>query len=169
MLIVIKLISGRTFAKEGFGAGDVLGCLIDLPHVINNMKWNEMVKYQHRPFLPKTYKDQPLIKFKSFHYFEEKDEVSKAIKELLPLEGSKIVFYKNGQKIGTAFENIYNGVYYPGAGLYKNISITFNFGPDFDYPPTDSEYGSRYRGMNESVFENQIEQTLSDIIYFIEN
>lgn len=147
----------------------MLGCLIDLPHVMNEKKWTEVINYEYRSFLPKTYKDQPLIKFKSFHYFEEKDEVQKTIKELIPLQGSKIVFYKNGKKLGTAFENIYNGVYYPAAGLYKNISITFNFGPDFECAPTDSEYGSRFRGMNEAIFENQIEQTVADLLYLVEN
>lgn len=93
----------------------------------------------------------------------------KAAKELKPLAGSKIVFYKNGNKIGTAFEDIYNGVYYPAAGLYKNISITFNFGPNFAHPPTDSEYGSRYRGMHEAVFESQIEQSLADMLFLVEN
>ncbi len=157
MLITILLLffTGKHFADEGFGVGDVLGCLIDLP--------------RERPFLQKAYKKLPIFKFKSYLYFEEKDDVQKAIKELKPLQDAKIVYYKNGTKIGTAFENIYNGVYYPAAGLFKNISITFNFGPHFDYPPTDTEFGSRYRGMNEAAFDNQIEQTIADMVYLVDN
>lgn len=148
---------GKHFSDVGFGTGDVLGCLIKLPEPAKNAK------------LPNTCKDKPLIKFKSFLYFEEKDEVAAALKQLQPLEGSKVVFYKNGLKIGTAFTDLYDGIYYPSAGLYKNISITFNFGPDFAYPPTDSEYATCYRAMHEAVFEAQIEQTLADIVYLVEN
>lgn len=120
--------------------------------------------------MPKCYKDCPLIKFKSFLYFEEKDEpVKKEIEKLRPLEGAKIAFYKNGVKIGTAFENIYRGTYFPAAGLYKNISITFNFGPNFTFPPNDNEFANKYRPMSDAVFEAKIEQTLADMIYLVAN
>ena len=142
-----------------------MGCLIDLPHcTLEGVDCDEDTP----PYLPKSYKDKQLIKFKSYYYFEEKDEVAKAIKSLRPHEGSKIVYYKNGIKIGTAFENIYRGTYYPAAGFYKSISVTFNFGPDFEYPPSD-EYATKYRSMHEAAFEGQIEQTMADMLYLVEN
>ena len=30
-------------------------------------------------------------------------------------------------------------MYYPAASLYKSSSLTFNFGPDFEFPPPDIE------------------------------
>ena len=85
--------------------------------------------------------------------------------ELVTLEGSKINYYKNGQHIGLAFEDLYHGVYFPMAGLYKNITVQFNFGPTFEYPVDDSDY----QPMSDAIFQNQVEQTLSDVLYLVEN
>ena len=41
--------------------------------------------------LPAPYKDQTLIKFKNYLYFEEKDESEKIEKELKPLPGSQVL------------------------------------------------------------------------------
>uniref|UniRef100_A0A834VC68 Set1/Ash2 histone methyltransferase complex subunit ASH2 n=1 Tax=Sarcoptes scabiei TaxID=52283 RepID=A0A834VC68_SARSC len=153
---------GKHFAEEGFGSGDILGCLIYLPPPKDD-------PYCEIPLLPDSFKDRPLIKMRNYIFFEEKEEKPKiAEANLRVLEGSKIVFYKNGVKIGTAFENIYGGYYYPAAGLYKEISITLNFGPDFTYPPND-EFKDIYRPICERVLDALMEQTLSDLVYLVEN
>ena len=51
--------------------------------------------------------DKPLVKFKSHLYFEEKDRLQEALKNIKPLPGSKIIFYKNGESLGEAFTDIY--------------------------------------------------------------
>jgi Set1/Ash2 histone methyltransferase complex subunit ASH2 len=80
---------------------------------------------------------QPLVKFKSHLYYEDKDKVPEAIKSLKPLPGSKLVFFKNGVCQGVAFKDIYKGAYFPSLSLFKNIVLQTNFGPTFKYPPTD--------------------------------
>ena len=54
-----------------------------------------------------SFQDKPLIKFKSHLYFEEKDRLQENLKNLKPLPGSKITFYKNGEPLGEAFTDIY--------------------------------------------------------------
>lgn len=77
------------------------------------------------------------MKFKSHLYYEEKDQVTEAVKALKPLEGSKIVFYKNGVNQGDAFHDINKGAYYPGVAIFKSATVSVNFGPNFKCPPTD--------------------------------
>ena len=67
---------------DGYGQGDVMGCLIELP--------------DGQIHLPPSFKDKPLIKFKSHLYYEEKDELQENLKKLKTLTGSKITFFKNG-------------------------------------------------------------------------
>ncbi|QQP35130.1 putative protein_ isoform B, partial [Caligus rogercresseyi] len=74
---------GKTYS-QGYTEGDVLGTLIELPEI------------RGRDYLSKSYKDKPLIKFKSHLYFEEKDRQAEALKNLKPLPGSKISFLKTG-------------------------------------------------------------------------
>lgn len=80
---------------------------------------------------------QPLVKFKSHLYYEEKDQVPEAIRALKTLVGSKIIFYKNGVSQGEAFVDIYNGGYYPSVSLHKSATVSVNFGPHFKCPPKD--------------------------------
>lgn len=77
------------------------------------------------------------MKFKSHLYYEEKDQVQEALKALRPLEGSKIIYYKNGINQGDAFMDINKGAYYPGISIYKSATVSVNFGPNFKCPPTD--------------------------------
>lgn len=150
---------GKHFAEGGFKKGDTVGFLINLPGD------NILGLTNADTFLPPTHKDLPLVKFKSYLYFEAKDELPKAIKEQRPLEGSEMVMFKNGKRIGVAFSNFAAGAYYPAASLYKNVTIKFNFGPSFDFPPEDT----KYRGVHELAEEAAIQQTLSDTIYFSDN
>lgn len=143
---------GYHYNFHSYGAGDTLGFLIHLPPTSENVP------------LPAVYKDKPLVKFKSYLYYEEKDEVQQELKALAPLPGSKIVFYKNGQNLGTAFENIYGGTYYPAISLYKSCTVTMNFGPKFKHPPMEE-----FKGMYQAAHEAIIEQTMTDLLFFTEN
>ncbi|VDL62821.1 unnamed protein product [Hymenolepis diminuta] len=112
-------------------------------------------------YLTDSYKDRPVIRFKHIYYFEDiLGDAKKVEKQLKPLPQSKvnifrsagfdflgicywantsIVFYRNGECMGTAFQDIYAGVYFPTISIYKSASVAVNFGPDFKYPPPESE------------------------------
>lgn len=144
---------GKHYSDSGYNQGDVLGFLIHLPFDDYTIP------------LPQTYKDKPLVKFKSYLYFEEKDEVQLTLKSLRELNGSKIIFYKNGVNMGTAFDNIFGGTYFPALSLYKNCTVALNCGPNFKHPPKDI----RFKGMFEAGHEALVEQTTTDLIFFAEN
>ena len=48
---------------------------------------------------------------------------------------SFVAFFKNGKSQGIAFDKLIKGRYYPTASLFGNASVTFNFGPAFEFPP----------------------------------
>lgn len=93
--------------------------------------------YFHVYFINQLFINQPLVKFKSHLYYEEKDQVPEALKALKPLQGSRIIFYKNGVNQGEAFIDINKGAYYPTVSIHKSATISVNFGPNFKCPPTD--------------------------------
>jgi len=186
---------GKHFSCEGFGVGDTLGFLIHLPedpappelqdendHGKSNKKSKTGAEssstirevVNRKDYVPPNYKDRPLVKFKSYLYFELKDEVSKVAKNLKPLIGSRIVCYKNGKEIGVAFRDIYAGTYFPCASLYKGITVTFNFGPNFKHPPdANSPVKScpeikEWKGVNELADEETIARVISDLMYFVD-
>ncbi|XP_063216211.1 set1/Ash2 histone methyltransferase complex subunit ASH2 isoform X2 [Bacillus rossius redtenbacheri] len=144
---------GKHYCTGGYGEGDTLGFLIMLP------------ESPHVDLVPRTYKDRPLVKFKCHLYYEEKDNVTEALKTLRPLSGSKVVFFKNGQCQGVAFENVYGGAYYPTLSLFKNATVSVNFGPNFRYMPT----GFTFRGMFEKAEDAICEQTMADLMFLTEN
>ncbi|XP_064632131.1 set1/Ash2 histone methyltransferase complex subunit ASH2-like [Lineus longissimus] len=135
--------------------GDVIGFYIYLPSPVDSSK-----------LVPATYKDKPLIKFKNNLYYEEKDYIPEAEKGLKTSPGSKIVFYKNGVNQSTAWQDISEGTYYPAFSLYKNSTITVNFGPDFRYPPTDLE---DYKPVSDMAAQTVVEHALGDVLYLVEN
>jgi Set1/Ash2 histone methyltransferase complex subunit ASH2 len=187
---------GKHFAEEGFHVGDTLGFLIHLPADEGGLRMEKLSgkdggdskenssrnssssssttrEVVNRPYyIPRTLKGTPLVKFKSYLYFELKDEVNKVAKTLRPLKGSKIVCYKNGTEIGVAFSDIYAGTYFPCASLYKGITVSFNFGPDFKHPPSPNQPASScpdlkgYKGVNETADEYVVHHTLSDVLFF---
>ena len=118
-----------------------------------------------RPILPLTHKDDALIKFKNFLYFERKDWVEKAVKALKPLPGSRIECFKNGVSQGVAWEDIFDGTYYPAVSLYKNVAVSVNFGPSLICPPRGL---NDYQPMNDVVLKACIEQTMADMMYNME-
>lgn len=89
---------------------------------------------------------QPLVKFKSHLYYEDKDLMPEALKNLKSVPGSKILFFKNGESQGLAFENINGGAYYPAISIYKNATVSVNFGPSFKYPETERKF--KFKGVS---------------------
>jgi len=146
---------GKHYCDSGYVEGDVLGFLIHLPLPSNPGK-----------MIPPTSKDKPLVKFKSHLYFEEKDYVSEAVKNLKVSKGSKVMFFKNGKCQGVAFTDMFEGYYYPAVSLYKNATVTANFGPKFKFPPKVSE---KWKAMSDSSYEAVIQHALGDILYIVEN
>ena len=145
---------GHHYHEEGYTQGDVLGFYISLP--------------QPRDLtllLPNTFKDSPLVKFKSHLYFEEKDNVSEAEKTLRPASTSKMIMYKNGKCCGVAFSDVFEGTYYPAISLYKNAVVSANFGPEFQCPPK----GLDYKPMSLAAEEAHSQYALADIMYHVEN
>ncbi|CAH1102432.1 unnamed protein product [Psylliodes chrysocephalus] len=140
---------------EGYGEGDTVGFLIELPV-------NSKTK-----LIPNTYKDRPLVKFKSHLYYEDKDNVQERLKNLIPLPKSKIMFFKNGECQGSAFESIYQGSYYPIISLHRNVTVSINFGPNFKCPPSTEHF--KYKPMSDRGEESICDQTLADLVFLIEN
>ncbi|XP_069823193.1 set1/Ash2 histone methyltransferase complex subunit ASH2 [Dendropsophus ebraccatus] len=139
--------------SDSYGLGDTLGFYINLPD-----------ETETALALPDTYKDKALIKFKSYLYFEEKDFVDKAEKNLKQAPGSEIIFYKNGVSQGVAYKDIFEGVYYPAISLYRGCQVSINFGPHFKYPPKDLTF----RPMSDMAREVVVEHTLADVLYHVE-
>lgn len=83
---------------------------------------------------------QPLVKFKSHLYYEDKDKITEALKNLKTVPGSQIIFFKNGESQGVAFENINGGAYYPAISIFKNATVSVNFGPSFKYPNIEKKF-----------------------------
>jgi len=140
--------------SNGYKTGDILGCMISLPTL------------PKQDYMPPSYKDKPLVKFKSHLYFEEKDRFKENLEQLKPLPGSKITFFKNGENLGEAFSNIYMGDYFPAVATYRNAKVKCNFGPRFKYPPPKS---LKIRPMCHRAEEMAIEQSLADMKFFTEN
>uniref|UniRef100_A0A8C1WY81 Ash2 like, histone lysine methyltransferase complex subunit n=1 Tax=Cyprinus carpio TaxID=7962 RepID=A0A8C1WY81_CYPCA len=139
--------------SDGYGQGDILGFYIELPDGTETAK-----------ALPDTYKDKALIKFKSYLYFEEKDYVDKAEKSLKPTSSSRIIFFKNGVNQGVAYEDLFEGMYYPAISLYKSCTVSVNFGPHFKYPPKDI----KYQPISDMGWGAVIEHSLADLLYHVE-
>lgn len=170
---------GKHFSDDGFRQGDTLGFLIHLPPDSTCPHTHDQDQEQEKSvnresFLPPTHKERPLVKFKSYFYFEQKDEVSKVSKCLRPLFGSQMICYKNGEEMGSMFADVNAGTYYPAASLYKNVTLTFNFGPDFRHRPDPQIPSSSvpsirtYKAVQDLAHESSVLQSLSDILYFTE-
>uniref|UniRef100_A0A4W6F1D2 Set1/Ash2 histone methyltransferase complex subunit ASH2 n=1 Tax=Lates calcarifer TaxID=8187 RepID=A0A4W6F1D2_LATCA len=135
--------------SSGYGQGDTLGFFIELPDGTETAK-----------ALPDTYKDKALIKFKSYLYFEEKGLCGQSREE----KPGTMIFYKNGVSHGVAFENLFEGIYFPAISLYKSCTVSVNFGPHFKYPPKDI----KYQPMSDMGWLAVTEHTLADMLYHVE-
>ncbi|KAG9511013.1 Set1/Ash2 histone methyltransferase complex subunit ASH2, partial [Fragariocoptes setiger] len=151
---------GKTFDKNGgYREGDTVGCMIELPY--------------GNPTNSTTLEHLPVSVKESAHPIYDKKKTCKMLEEILkpPSKmkkniGSKIKFYRNGQLIGTAFEDISQGFYFPTISLYRNATVSVNFGAAFKYPPSDC---SDYRAMQEAPEVEAIDITLADMIYLVDN
>ena len=91
------------------------------------------------------------------------------LKNLKSVRGSRITFFKNGKSLGTAFEDIYGGDYYPGVSLFKGSHVKCNFGPKFKYKPEIQDTRITYRPISDRVKELEVEQTMADMQFFTEH
>lgn len=94
---------------------------------------------------------QPLVKFKSHLYYEDKDKIQETLKNLRIAPGSKIEFFKNGQSQGVAFSDIYAGSYYPTISIHKSATVSVNFGPTFKYPEILTNYKAKGVSLNKHI------------------
>lgn len=95
---------------EPYGPKDVIGCFIRLRD------------------------DQPESELKDLTPLQIQFREQAKQAAMLPLSGSKIIFFKNGVSQGVAFTDIFKGTYFPAIALYMGASVSVNFGPDFKYP-----------------------------------
>ncbi|KAA8579202.1 hypothetical protein FQN60_000024 [Etheostoma spectabile] len=79
-------------------------------------------------------------------------------------EGHAMIFYKNGVSQGVAFENLFEGMYFPAISLYKSCTVSVNFGPHFKHPPKEL----KYQPMSDMGWGAVIEHTLADMLYHVE-
>lgn len=88
-------------------------------------------------------------------YYEEQsqDSTRDALKSLKPLIGSKIIYYKNGKCLNESAIDLYDGKYFPTVSLFKNCLLSVNFGPDFKYPPPQTD-DFKYNGVCRPFFIN---------------
>ncbi|KJE90180.1 ash2-like protein [Capsaspora owczarzaki ATCC 30864] len=120
---------------QGYGPGDVIGLLIDLPTTA-------------QPSTDELARDfGTLVDYKGFVYYEENVTVPKQHPE--PLQASCIEFFKNGKSQGVAWSNIGQGTYFPAVSLFRGGRVKVNFGPDFKHFPTKvSQLGASDRPRN---------------------
>ena len=80
------------------------------------------------------------------------------------MPGSKIVFFKNGRIQGEAFLNINAGAYYPAISIFKNATVSVNFGPNLKYTDVEEEY--KCKGVRHQAI-SILELLLSDSFFSI--
>jgi len=125
---------------EPFGKGDTIGFFIHLP-ITQSTKPNEI----NFPFINQLQvydlvsSEMPPIALPG-EETPPSPPPSTTTKPLEIIDGSFIMFFKNGDSPGPAFTNIGKGMYYPAASLYMGATVKFNFGPTFKYPPKDISY-----------------------------
>ncbi|GBP93538.1 hypothetical protein EVAR_29556_1 [Eumeta japonica] len=166
--------------SSGYGEGDTLGFLVQLPEAANLKYTPNTYKDRRKPYemLGQTraftrrcgerrcVSGRIVLLIIALGLVLDKDNIQESLNSLKPLAGSKIYFFKNGECQGEAFMDIYQGCYYPTLSLHKNITISVNFGPNFKFPPP-KEF--TYRPMSEKAEEAICEQTMADLLYLTEN
>eukprot|EP00803_Ostreobium_quekettii_P001212 evm.model.scf_206EXC.8 EVM.evm.TU.scf_206EXC.8 scf_206EXC:80995-86740(-) len=116
----------RSEYGEPYSEGDTIGCFLHMPP-------------GGRPLKQKTPKE--IVKWKGGLYYV--DDEPEQEPQILP--GSMVAFSKNGCFQGEAYRDILEGTYCPAASIYTlpeqtdGATLTFNFGPDFEYGPPEVE------------------------------
>ncbi|CAF3516847.1 unnamed protein product [Rotaria socialis] len=135
---------GLHYSNEGYHENDVLGFLI---------------------ILPETTPPDPLVIFKNYIYFGERDDLRMGETNLKLTNGGKIIFYKNGVNQGVAFTNICEGNYCAAISIYYGATVSANFGPRFVHSPTDSPVP--WKPLTESTAETYCTHALNDLLFHI--
>lgn len=187
----IHLSRPAKFMKEGFKSGDVIGILLELP----KSEFQDIIR------------DQIAIRYRNRLYFERFDYTptekmehllnpvtvfgEKAIPDLNPfkpysLPKSSMKVYKNGEFVGTAFEDLYaflppyseqknninklnnNGTlgYYPTVSVFKGGIAEINPGPNFKFKPND--LGPNVKEFHQLYNEKIADDIVWDIVDEIE-
>ncbi|EGT41366.1 hypothetical protein CAEBREN_04175 [Caenorhabditis brenneri] len=147
---------GKKYHAGGFKKGDVLGCLIHLPV---DKKTLVPPNQSSESYLPPHHKNSLLINYKSNNFFEVHEEYAQIAKNLREAPGSYIEFFHNGKSCGKAYENIYEGYYFPAVSIFHGATVTYNFGPKLKNLPEGAT------PIQARAEEQLYEQTLSDILY----
>lgn len=161
---------GKTFDKEGgYREGDTIGCMIELP-------FGNIYNFTLGHHMPTSIKETGYTcsakgkKDTATRMLEERD-IPPPLEKMKPLIGSKISFYKNGKFVGIAYEDIFEGFYYPSISLYKSCVVTVNFGSQFKFPPENYNNSSKnhlfYRPAQEMAEISIIDNLMSDILYIV--
>ncbi|KAH7721599.1 SPRY domain-containing protein [Aphelenchoides avenae] len=157
----------QAYTDDGFGAGDVISCLIILPDVVGGLQ-KPPPHCTFSDFLPTSHKDDSnLVAVDNTLFFEYRPESALMEKQVVPnlpsVQKSKIEFFKNGRPCGTAFEGLCLGAYYPAVSIFGHAKVQCNFGPVMEFPVGLVE---EVRPMADRAEQIHVEQAVSD---FIEN
>lgn len=92
--------------------------------------------YAYLPPAPTPVGSRSVVRYKGALFYLDVPEP-----EPVPLLGSAFAFSLNGVSQGVAFRDVLEGSYHAAASLFtrpeqaEGAAITFNFGPDFAFPP----------------------------------
>ncbi|KAH7821806.1 uncharacterized protein MONOS_11746 [Monocercomonoides exilis] len=99
--------------------GDVIGCLIHLPMIPERVQRREAELQALHYVITQT----------SSYYAEESKRPT------IPVMGSFIAYYLNGESLGIGAVDIERGAYRPAVSIGAGARVMVNFGKNFRYPP----------------------------------
>jgi COMPASS component BRE2 len=183
----INLSRPRQFMNESFSTGDVIGFKVYIPPRPDDDDAIDVF----RDRFPIRYKGQ--LYYETLEYVSTKpmEELlspklrKKTSDASLPRrEGSYVRVYKNGKDMGVAYKDLLEFMppnskfqphlvtheaddgmlgYFPTVSVFRGGMGKFNFGPDFDYEPSDND-GMQARPLSERYDEQIAEDIVYDII-----